>query len=66
MANHSVWNVQKRHEWLAKPLKKKRVKRRAAMRVGLLEALERKNPGSTEPEAAAPEAAAAEPEAAKE
>ena len=42
MANYSVWNVRKRHEWLAKPLKKRRIKRRSARRVGLLEALERK------------------------
>jgi hypothetical protein len=42
MANYSVWNVRLRHEWLAKPLKKKRVKRRSAQRVGLLDAWERK------------------------
>ncbi len=41
MANYSVWNVRMRHEWLAKPLKKKRIKRRAAQRVGLLDALRR-------------------------
>ena len=42
MANYKLWNVRKRHEWLAKPLKKKRVKRRQAMRVGLWDAWERK------------------------
>ena len=35
MANYSVWNVRKRHEWLATPLKKKRIKMRAAKRIGL-------------------------------
>jgi len=42
MANYSVWNVRLRHEWLAKPLKKKRIKRRQAERIGLLDAWERK------------------------
>jgi hypothetical protein len=41
MANYAVWNVRKRHEWLAKPSKKKRVKRRAAMRIGLWDAWQR-------------------------
>ena len=41
MANYSVWNVRLRHQWLATPLKKKRIKRRAAKRVGLLDAWER-------------------------
>ena len=49
MANSSVWNVRRRHEWLAKPLKKKRIKRRTARRVGLLEALERKGKGVEAP-----------------
>lgn len=63
MANYSVWNVRMRHEWLAKPLKKKRIKRRAAQRVGLLDAL-RRNGRLVEP---APEAesTAAESTAAK-
>jgi hypothetical protein len=55
MANYSVWNVRMRHEWLAKPLKKKRVKRRQAARVGLLAAWERNAP------AAASDAADGEP-----
>ncbi len=42
MANYKVWNVRRRHEWLAAPLRKKRVKRRAAMRVGLWDAWLRK------------------------
>ncbi len=53
MANYSVWNVRMRHEWLATPLKKKRIKRRAAQRLGLLDAWERQGRGSAE--AAAPE-----------
>ena len=48
MANFKVWNVRKRHEWLAKPKKKKRVKRRQAMRVGLWDAWERKGLVSSE------------------
>ncbi len=62
MANYSVWNVRKRHEWLAKPLKKKRVKRRQAMRIGLWDAWQRNKPAepAEEPEAAAEEEAASE------
>jgi hypothetical protein len=41
MANYSVWNVRMRHEWLATPLKKKRIKRRAAKRLGLFDAWKR-------------------------
>ena len=48
MANYSVWNVRLRHEWLAKPLKKKRVKRRQAARIGLLDAWERNADTSAE------------------
>lgn len=58
MANYSVWNVRRRHEWLATPLKKKRVKRRQAMRIGLWDAWERNKPATPEePEAAADEPA---------
>ncbi|MEM1034736.1 MAG: hypothetical protein AAGN82_30630 [Myxococcota bacterium] len=42
MANYKVFNVRKKHEWLQTPLKKKRIKRRSAMRVGLWDAWERK------------------------
>jgi len=42
MANYSVWNVRLRHQWLATPLKKKRVKRRTARRCGLLDAWNRR------------------------
>ncbi|MEZ4440789.1 MAG: hypothetical protein R3B72_16940 [Polyangiaceae bacterium] len=45
-----------RHEWLATPLKKKRVKRRSALRVGLYDAWERN--GKTAQDA--PEAADAQ------
>ena len=42
MANYKVWSVRHRHEWLAKPLRKKRIKRRAAKRIGLWDAWGRK------------------------
>ena len=42
MANYSVWNVRLRHQWLATPLKKKRIKRRTARRSGLLDARNRR------------------------
>jgi hypothetical protein len=42
MANRSIWNVRKRHEWLTTPLKKVRLKRRKRLRIGLEQALERK------------------------
>lgn len=57
MANYPSWNVRKRHEWLSKPLKKKRIKRRSAMRIGLWDAWQRKKkpePVEAEPEAEAP------------
>ena len=42
MSNRSVWNVRRRHEWLATPLKGKHLKKRKRMRIGLEQALERK------------------------
>ena len=42
MANTPKWNIRLRHEWLQSPLKKKRVKRCAKARVGLLDAEARK------------------------
>ncbi len=42
MANTPKWNIRLRHEWLATPLKKKRVKRCQKARVGLLDAEARK------------------------
>lgn len=49
MANRAIWSVRKRHEWLATPLKKKRVKKSERIRIGLEDALQRK----AKPEAAA-------------
>ncbi len=42
MSNRAIWNVRRRHEWLAKPLKGPRLKRRSRVRVGLQAALDRK------------------------
>ncbi|MBM4360481.1 MAG: hypothetical protein FJ096_20430 [Deltaproteobacteria bacterium] len=38
MSNFKTWNIRKRHEWLATPTKKKRVKRRTLRRCGHAEA----------------------------
>jgi len=43
MANRAIWNVRKRHEWLAKPLKPKRVKRAQRLRNGMQDAIDRKS-----------------------
>jgi hypothetical protein len=50
MANRAIWNVRKRHEWLATPLKAKRVKRAQRLRNGQQDAIDRKAgaAGSTE------------------
>jgi hypothetical protein len=40
--NRSVWNVRRRHEWLATPLKGKHLKKRKRARIGIEQALERK------------------------
>jgi hypothetical protein len=48
MSNRALWNVRKRHEWLATPLKSKRVKRSQRLRCGLQEAMDRKA-GTVEP-----------------
>jgi len=42
MSNRAIWNVRKRHEWLATPLKAKRVKRATRVRCGLQDAMDRK------------------------
>ena len=39
MSNRAIWNVRQRHEWLRKPLKGARLKRRKRWRVGLEQAL---------------------------
>jgi hypothetical protein len=48
MSNRAIWNMRKRHEWLAKPLKSKRVKRAQRLRCGLQDAIDRKT-GAPEP-----------------
>ena len=53
MSNRALWNVRRRHEWLATPLKGKPLKKRKRLRIGLEQARARK--GET--------AAAAEPAA---
>ena len=47
-----VWNIRKRHEWLVKSLKGKRLTKRARERIGLEAALERKNAPAEPAEAA--------------
>lgn len=47
MANTAVWNVRKRHEWLAKSNKKEKMPRRGRLRIGLQAALERKSGEAT-------------------
>ncbi len=42
MSNRAIWNVRKRHEWLATPLKSKRIKRATRLRCGLQDAMDRK------------------------
>lgn len=49
MSNRAMWNVRQRHEWLTTPGKKKRMKRRERVRIGLEQALERKR-ASAKPE----------------
>jgi hypothetical protein len=48
MSNRAIWNVRRRHEWLATPLKGKHLKRRKRLRIGLQQALDRKS-GSEPP-----------------
>jgi len=48
MSNRAIWNVRLRHESLTKPHTKKRVKRRARVRIGLQEALDRQQPDPSE------------------
>jgi hypothetical protein len=42
MANRCVWTVRQKHEWMATPLKGKRLKKRKRTRLGLQAALDRK------------------------
>jgi hypothetical protein len=48
MSNRAIWSMRKRHEWLASPLKKKRVKRATRLRCGLQDAMDRKGGEKTE------------------
>ena len=48
MSNRAIWNVRKRHEWLATPLKSRRIKRAQRLRCGLQDAIDRK--ATTEPQ----------------
>ncbi len=50
MSNRALWNVRKRHEWLATPLKAKRVKRAQRMRCGLQDAIDRKSGSEPTPQ----------------
>lgn len=47
MSNRAIWSMKKRHEWLATPLKKRRVKRATRVRCGLQEAIDRKGAAET-------------------
>ena len=53
MANRALWNVRRRHEWLATPLKGKHLKLRKRLRCGLEQALQRK--AKADPDAPAAE-----------
>jgi hypothetical protein len=61
MANIAKWNIRLRHEWLQTPLKKKRVKRSEKIRVGLLDAENRKSGGASSAGAAQTAPAAEKP-----
>jgi hypothetical protein len=41
MSNRAIWNVRRRHEWLATPLKGKRLNKRKRSRIGIQQARER-------------------------
>jgi len=51
--NRSVWNVRRRHEWLATPLKGKPLKKRKRLRIGLEQARARKGQTAAPAEPAA-------------
>jgi len=42
MANRAIWSMRRRHEWLTKPLKAKKMKRSGRVRIGLQDAMDRK------------------------
>ena len=58
MSNRKIWGVRQRHVWLQTPLKGKRVKKRARLRIGLQEAIDRKGGGETEGDSAQAESEA--------
>ena len=45
MSNRAIWSMKKRHEWLATPLKAKKMKRSGRVRIGLQDAMDRKGIG---------------------
>jgi hypothetical protein len=53
MSNRALWNVRRRHEWLATPLKRKPMKKRKRLRIGLEQALARKREKAAPAETAA-------------
>jgi hypothetical protein len=62
MANYPIWNIRRRHEWLSTPMKKKRVKKRSAVRIGLWDAWQRNKAKSDDAEPAASTKGEAKPE----
>jgi hypothetical protein len=42
MSNRALWSMRKRHEWLAKPIKGRRIRRAARLRNGMQDAIDRK------------------------
>jgi hypothetical protein len=53
MSNRPLWNIRRRHEWLATPLKAKHLSRRKRARIGLEQAAERKRPAAETADSAA-------------
>jgi hypothetical protein len=53
MSNRALWDIRKRHVWLAKPQKAKAFKRRSRVRCGLQLAVDRKTPATEESKPAA-------------
>jgi hypothetical protein len=46
MSNRALWSMKKKHEWLATPLKPKRMKRAMRVRCGLQDAMDRRAPAA--------------------
>ena len=49
MSNRAVWDIRQRHEWIAKPRRAKRLKRRTRTRIGLQAAIDRSQPEQAQP-----------------